>query len=260
MFLALLSCISSISSAFSRCRNCCGEPWERSCTIEDVNFPPSDIFSPLETASMVIDMTLKPSLERIGLVVKMKTPLEKMHGLPKTDDTMKPLFACFTHSMKYKDQLPGGYQQFGGPLPVKDLLKELILSNPFFASPLKAIVFDDGTKGYLINAHESKDNKSWFARFVDTYDENFPRVNIALDTHMNVKSYDAFTSKGNTLPLPEEEAIGRLLFLMTYYFECIHTLIHIYHTLLIAGLVDSTRGTELLGPFARQYEDTIYLK
>ena len=251
-----------ISNAFDRA------VFDRDCIITAVNFPGPNVFTAGEAAKMMTTFTKDmESSKQIGrLLLGIHPHIRGLHGKPKTNESLQATLDHFVqHFIPNKEYLPKGYNFFAGNSSSKSILVALLRSNPFFGSALKAVKLESGEVEYHVKSYDQID-RTWFARFSDTYTEKFLRANAVFDADFNLKSYevlsyDAGTKVGTPIPdVSEEDAMGRLLFLLGFYFQCIHSLIHIFHVLLVSGLVDSTRDNRNMGPFARQYQENIYLK
>ncbi len=234
--------------------------FNRDVGIPGVKFPNEKIFNIAEVGSFFADLTGESSKILIKLATSLPKVVEQIHDLPKEQHSLHTVYRFFAEGfIPNKQFLPPNYNFFGVD-DAKQLLIEFVKSNPFFASALKAHALANGDIEYHIRSVDG--DNTWFSRVVAVHDE-FDRVNVVFDSHFNVKSFevvDRVTGAPNGKVLTEQIALGKLLYMLTFYFETVHTLIHILHVLLVAALVDSSRGCKTLSAFAGQYSPNVYLK
>jgi hypothetical protein len=236
----------------------------RTMPIPGLQFPDAYLFPVEEVTEMMTSMAGKSCQELHQIIEELPSHLNTIHGQVKNDANVQDIFTYFTRSfIKNKEFLPVNYRYFGSDEPLR-LLVAFVRSNPFFASTLKAVYIDKVSLEFHINAYDPLDC-SWFCRFVETYDPMFPRVNAVFDAQFQLKSFQAYSVDRSSMKfmkvaMKEEEAISRLLFLMTYYFQSVHALIHIHHVLMVSALNHATKGTLNLAPFVRQYRANLYVK
>ncbi len=242
------------------------------CVIDGVTLPPRGIFGNWQYIKLFFTFTkwMISTRQLFSLVLDIQFRLPFLHGKPKTQEVLGPIQQRFVDKfVKHKKYLPNGYQHFAVNLDSKTLLVAFIQSNPFFASALKAVTVDKNGVEYHIKAYDvsgRKEDRNWFSRFSQTYNYAFHRVNVVFDANFRVKSFEVYElNKEKTVAtlvkgVSEEEAMGKLLFMLGYHFQCVHTLIHIFHTLLVSGLVNSSRNSTALAAFADRYDENIYLK
>ncbi len=235
--------------------------FDRDCVVAGVNFPGHDIFKGSEAAVMLGDLTVKSSIDIAKVLSGVTLRLKRDDkGKEKKDGSFAEAYKYFISiaggSTEY---LPSNYEFFGHDEPVR-ILQEFLKSNPFFACALTHVV-EDGKTFFEVNMVDTVRN-TWFSRIMAIYDASFPRINVRFDANMNLVSHTVTNATGGAYSkeLSLEEAMSYLLFLLTYYFECVHALIHIFHVLLVSGLVDSTRHSKFLSAFAGQYSPNIILK
>jgi hypothetical protein len=247
--------------------------FDRSSIIEGVHFPAPEVLSPTELGKIIGSPAEESAKQLMKIAYELPYYLEAKHGLEKTYENMKGIYNYFSQEfIGNQDFLPENYQFFGQD-EAQRLLVTFLRSNPLFTSSMKLIhtIDDNGIESieYHIKAFDPLE-PTWFSRFVETYDQEFPRVNVILDAHLQVKSFEVFSvsnksmlrgsAKKQLLEMSEEEALGRLLFLLSYYFECVHTLTHIYHPLMVSAMVDASQETLHLLPFAKQYQKNLFVK
>lgn len=239
--------------------------FDRDCALPGVHFPNAEIFTSAEAGEMLRDMTGSSSAQIVKLSAQLPGHLNKIHGLEITAANMEEIYKFYVDAfVANKHMLPRDYRHFGSD-DAKKLLVAFLKSNPFFASALKARLDEHGKAVFEVKSVD--DEPTWFSRYIATYHAAFPRVNVAFDDKFSIVSlqllhYDEAQKKhvAQTTSVDEQEACSRLLFLLTYYFEVVHTTIHVLHVLLISALVDSTRDTQNLKSFAAQYAPNVYLK
>ncbi len=245
------------------------------CVIDGVTLPPRKIFGNWQYIKLLHTFTrgMISTRQLLKLVMLITPRLLWLHGSKKTPANLTSIHNFFVRKfVKYTQYLPIGYQHFaGGHLSAKSLLVAFVRANPFFASALRAVKTDSGVE-YHINGYDvarSKEERNWFSRLSDTYKLDFPRVNVVFDADFNVKSFDVFKLSLTatkevvaTLAVGVEEdfAMEKLLFMIGYHFQCVHALIHIFQTLLVSGLVNSSRNTKTLAAFAGRYDENMYAK
>ena len=133
-------------------------------------------------------------------------------------------------------------------------LQLLLKNNPFLASALTS-TSAAGSFSVKIN-----DPKTWYSRYVGTLDGSYPR----LDAVFNSKSFQYLDYKSNTpIETPNkslEEAAGDLLFLLLFYAECVHSIIHIFHYINVNAIGTAAKKYPEFTLWADPYIANIYLK
>lgn len=171
--------------------------------------------------------------------------------------------------IKDKTGLSKNYLHFGKvDMNVTMVLIEFLRHNPFFTGTLQIVPgknqneFDYHLNSYNLNSS----SREWFAKVVETYDVEVPRVNAVFDSKLKLKSYKVFTfdqSIGQFVEvfnMSKDEAMNHLLFLTSYYFQFTHTMLHIYHAFMTEGMVYASKGTKDLAPFASLYTENVFRK
>eukprot|EP01040_Poterioochromonas_malhamensis_P011555 gene11555-12602_t len=159
-----------------------------------------------------------------------------------------------------KADLPNSYKYFGNG-NVGEILKQLLLTNPFYTSALQSA---DSGSSWTISSYAKNDSPTRYSKLITAYDASFPRVNVKLNRNtLDVTEYKVYDSKGNdiTKEYPREEAIKLVLFLLTYYAEVVHASIHIYDYINVIGLyTSSTPSSRSVADWAGSYLSNVPTK
>lgn len=140
-----------------------------------------------------------------------------------------------------KAGLPPNYKYFGNG-NVEEILKQLLLTNPFFTSALQSV--DSGSK-LAISSYAKAGQETRYSKLIKLYDKNFPRVNVKFYNTLEVEEYKVYDANGNdiTSKFSKVEALKLFLFTFNFYSEVIHAAIHIYDYINVIGLFTSTLDT-----------------
>ncbi len=139
-----------------------------------------------------------------------------------------------------KADLPPNYKYFGNG-NVEEILKQLLLTNPFFTSALE---YKAG--GLAISSYAKNEDPTRYSKLITAYDARFPRVNVKLNrNNLEVTEYKVYDASGNdiTSKYKRDEALKLFLFTLIYYAEVVHSSIHIFDYISVLGLFSSTSGS-----------------
>jgi len=176
-------------------------------------------------------------------------------------DTFESIQADFINFIKSKDntwkELPKDYKYFGIFNNSKENLTEFLKNNPFFTSALKS-----KGRGYEI---DSRDNKTWFGKSVQTLDSSYDRAHAVFDRNLNLRSITLYTKDGvkKSDQETEEKRCAKLTFMLLFYSQLVHGTIHVYHTLLTAGISQCSfnlKDSCSLKQWARSYLPNVLYK
>jgi len=176
-------------------------------------------------------------------------------------DTFKGIQDDFIGFIKSKDKswkdLPNDYKYFGKFNNSKENLIEFLKNNPFFTSALKS-----KGRGYEI---DSRDNKTWFGKSVQTLDSSYDRAHAVFDRNLNLRSITLYTKDGvkKSDQETEEKRCAKLTFMLLFYSQLVHGTIHVYHTLLTAGISQCSfnlKDSCSLKQWARSYLPNVLYK
>eukprot|EP01040_Poterioochromonas_malhamensis_P016134 gene16134-18239_t len=159
-----------------------------------------------------------------------------------------------------KADLPNSYKYFGNG-NVGEILKQLLLTNPFYTSALQSA---DSGSSWAISSYAKNESPTRYSKLITAYDASFPRVNVKLNRNtLDVTEYKVYDAKGNdiTKDYPRDEAIKLVLFLLTYYAEVVHASIHIYDYINVIGLyTSSTPSSRSVADWAGSYLSNVPTK
>jgi len=132
--------------------------------------------------------------------------------------------------------LPDNYKYFGSQ-DIKSIFERFLRTNPFFTS---ALTYNSEEKVFeIISTLSTESSTSFYTRIVGTMNSNYKRINAKLDSNLQIISID-----GKLLQdIPEADRnilIAQLAFLVLFYVECTHALIHIFQYIMVVGIVDAT--------------------
>jgi len=183
--------------------------------------------------------------------------------LKKQDDvdTFQGIQADYIKFIKGKDKswknLPDDYRYFGKFNNNKENLTEFLKNNPFFSNALKS-----KGRGFVI---DTQDKKTWFGKAVQALDNSYDRVHAVFDRNMELKSITLYSKEGVKKANQEtvEKRCEKLNLLLIYYSQIIHAVIHVYHSLLTAGISQCSfklKDSCSLKQWARSYLPNVFYK
>lgn len=223
----------------------------RTICLPEVNLPSHE--SVIKTSDLLTYLntfTVSSTVEMITLLLKIDGEIKKITKSKSKIDA-KPIFEkiqnIFIASViKNRKMLPSGYKYFGQENDnVKNLLT-FVQSNPFFTS---AITYNSN-RTFSINCVPVDGSPlTYFAKIVSTQSDEYPRINATfrLDysrgkeisiVELKEVSADASTKLSGK---SDDDKAADLLFLLLFYSQCIHTLIHIFHYINIVTIVEATQ-------------------
>ncbi len=135
-------------------------------------------------------------------------------GQPKSDlSALDPLQRFYVRQVvTNKADLPNNYKYFGNG-NVEEILKQLLLTNPFYTSALQSA---DSGSSWAISSYAKNESPTRYSKLITAYDAIFPRVNVKLNRNtLDVTEYKVYDAKGNdiTKNYSRDEAIKLALFL-----------------------------------------------
>jgi len=102
---------------------------------------------------------------------------------------------------------------------------------------------------------------SWYGKFIATLDADYTRYSAKFDSNLNLISiYDSISKVEITDLVEKKQAAGKLLFLITYFGQVTHAVIHIFHLMLGTGIYASTKHDPSMSTWAAPYATNLFLK
>ena len=223
--------------------------------IPGVHLPLTNQLSNNDRLRLLFNNDCKSNEDQIRWVAESTICVGKIIGVSKkTPDVLKNIQDLFVKNViPNKELLPSDYKYFGSQSN-KHNLPLFLTCNPFYASALSL-----GKNGTLeVNSKITKDDdKTWFSKLVETLDDSYIRPNAKFDEKMNLISIKADNAK---VEKTEEQLCDALMFLLLFYAEVIHAIIHVYHFYLSVGLADSTQHSKIQTAWASQYFEDVFVK
>jgi hypothetical protein len=159
--------------------------------------------------------------------------------------------------LEHKELLPSDYQYFGTGSNVESL-QLLLANNPFYASALSS-----SGGGFSVKTVDTgKGEKTWYYKLVSILEDTYPRINANFDSKMQLTSWEEVDIKGKKIKSTKtkEEAAGDLLYTLTYYGECVHALIHVFHYMNVVAIGEAAKVYDMLTLWATPYIANVALK
>jgi hypothetical protein len=211
---------------------------------------------------MLLDLNFPTEKNILKWNSKSSALFEYMEGRPKTDkDIIKRIQKHFIKNViQNRDILPADYKYFGNDNSVENL-ELFVANNPFFASALTSSKDEISGKNsfWLKSFKDNKDTETYFQRLVTTLDDSYMRVNVKFDENLKVSSVTSF-SKGKEVKPSDQDACSALILVLIFYSEVVHANIHIFHTLMVTAMADSTFPFKAIHEWASPYFTNVYLK
>ena len=224
--------------------------------IPGVHLPPTEILSNYQRIQLLFDNSLKSNDDQISWLAKSTRTINKIEGVPKNlPNALKDIQDLFIqYIIPNKQMLPADYKYFGSNSN-KQNLPLFLASNPFFASALRNS--KNGNFEVISKNTNKDDEETFFSRLVGTLDESYLRVNAEFDENMKLISITAVNGK---LDKSEEQLCDALMFLLFFYSEVFHAIVHVFHLLMVTGIADSTEHSKIQATWASQYFDDVFVK
>ena len=208
----------------------------RKVCLPDVSLPTdSKVLSDRELLNAYKFLTVISSVDLAKFVLKTSSTCKSLTGKLKEEceGIIESIQNSFVSTcVDNQHLLPTDYKYFGTGDNVENL-KLLLKNNPFFASSLSA----SGLGNFHVNSVDG--GKTWFSKISTALEASVPRVNADLDSNMDLLSFqylDPTTNKPIKVNKSKQEAAGDLLFLLSYYVETVHALIHVFHYLNVLAI------------------------
>ena len=133
--------------------------------------------------------------------------------------------------LEHETLLPPDYKFFGTGNNIENL-QLLLQNNPFYASALTI----NPSGNFVVNTIGVKE--SYYSRLIAALDKSYPRVNAVFNSKLELTSFQYFDDNGSPIETSKtkSEAAGDVAYLLTYYSECVHALIHVFHYIQVALL------------------------
>ena len=232
----------------------------RQICLPDVTLPKDKkVLSDRELRNAFETLTVISSVDLVKYVQKVQSFCNSLNGKVKEEcegiieNIQNTYLSC---NVQNQYLLPTDYKYFGTGDNLENL-KLLLKNNPFFASSLTA-----GTLGnFHVNSVDGE--KTWFSKLITALDGTNFLINANFDSNMELLSFqylDPTTKKPIKVNKTKQEAAGDILFLLSYYSECIHATIHIFHYLNVLAMGKAASVYPKITLWAKPYIANIGLK
>lgn len=155
---------------------------------------------------------------------------------------------------------PPGYNHFPEKI-TWETISAYICMNPFGASMVSES--RDGKPEIDSRLPLPGEKATWFQQFTSCLDMQYPRFHLTLKPDLSIESCECFTfipgGGWDFAKLSEEEKIRNVVTLITFYFESIHSAIHIFHLIMVSAMYDSSKISASMNVFAKPYYPNIVL-
>ena len=157
--------------------------------------------------------------------------------------------------LEHETLLPPDYKFFGTGNNVENL-QLLLQNNPFYASALTI----NPSGNFVVNTIGVKE--SYYSRLIAALDKSYPRVNAVFNSKLELTSFQYFDDSGSPVETSKtkSEAAGDVAYLLTYYSECVHALIHVFHYMNAVAIGEAAKKYPKISLWAQPYISNVPIK
>jgi len=216
----------------------------RKLCLPELKLPDARVLPDKDLLSNLLSLTVLSSIDLGNFLFGAGTYIRDLKGKKKrtqAEGKLSELHKYYVENViKHRENLPIDYKYFGSGDNVRNL--QLFLSNnPFFASALTSGNVQNTFNLFSFDpSHavtEIKEDMSWFMNLTSKLDNDYPRVNMVMNSKMEIISYQVYNMTGKSyIKKSVNDAAGDVLYLLSYYTECIHALIHVFHFINVAAM------------------------
>lgn len=219
----------------------------RTLCLPELQLPDRGVLPDKELLANLLSLTVLSSIDLGNFLSGAGAFIRGLKGKKKVtqaEGKLSELQKYYVENViKHREDLPIDYKYFGSGDNVRNL--QLLLSNnPFFASALSSgsarntfnlFSFDPSDPSETFS--EGNKDIPWFLNLCSKLDDDYPRVNMVMNSRMEIVSYQVYDLKTKThVEKSLNEAAGDVLYLLSYYTECVHALIHVFHFINVAAI------------------------
>jgi len=243
----------------------------RKLCLPELQLPDSGVLPDKDLLSNLLSLTILSSIDLGNFLTGAGSYIRGLKGKKKftqAEGKLSELQKYYVENViKHREDLPIDYKYFGSGDNVRNL--QLLLSNnPFFASALSS-----GSSRHTFNLFsfdplnpseafmEGNHDIPWFLNLCSKLDDDYPRVNMVMNSKMEIVSYEVYDLKTKThVEKSVNEAAGDILYLLSYYTECVHALIHVFHFINAAAISTAEKEFPSMTLWTTPYLSNVALK